>query len=302
MYTSGSTGLPKGVMIEHRGIANYVQAVIVDRCMSEADRQLQVTSIGFDVSLGEILPALCVGASLHPFPQSVTERRGALRDFIDARGITAIHAAPSLLQTVDRAGESLRVVEAGGEPCTPAMVARWSPGRCFLNGYGPTEATVGVSSARLDHGTPITVGRPHPNVRLYVVDRDLEPCPIGATGEIVVGGVQVGRGYLGRPDLTAEVFLADPFSEEPGGQLYKTGDIGRWRADGTLECLGRVDEQIKIRGVRLEPGEVEATLCRHPSVKHCAIVPRNLGTPGASLDAYVVPDDASDDVKNLSHI
>ncbi|HEV2734418.1 MAG TPA: non-ribosomal peptide synthetase, partial [Longimicrobiaceae bacterium] len=201
---------------------------------------------------------------------------------------------PSALAALPRAElPDLRVVLAGGEAVPAELVRRWGPGRAFWNVYGPTENSVRISFGVCrpeEHRIP-PIGRPLANVRAYVLDRHLEPVPPGIPGELYSAGDGVTRGYLGRPDLTAERFLPDPFGA-PGGRLYRTGDLARWRADGELEYVGRTDFQVKIRGFRIEPGEVEAVLARHPAVHECAVVARDDGR-GPYLAGYVVAADGA---------
>src|SRR5690606_837313 len=176
-----------------------------------------------------------------------------------------------------------------GEACPPELLRRWLPGRRIFNGYGPTETTVCATAARWDGGARLPVGRPIDNVRVYVVDAGLRPVPVGVPGELLVGGIGVARGYLGRPELTARRFVPDPFSDEPGARLYRTGDLVRWLPDGQLDFLGRADHQVKVRGFRIELGEVEAVLGEHPGVRECVVLVRERAPGDRRLVAYTVP-------------
>jgi acyl-coenzyme A synthetase/AMP-(fatty) acid ligase len=215
-----------------------------------------------------------------------------LADVIDRDLLTLVVLPPSLLNALpDRSYPSLRTIAVGGEACSAATVARWANGREFINGYGPTEATVysAIARCRPGHGPP-PLGQPIQNTRLYVLDRHGQPVPVGVPGELYIGGAGVARGYRQRPDLTAERFVPDPFGSEPGARLYRTGDLVRWLPDpsANLEFLGRIDQQLKIRGYRIEPGEIESLLREHPLLDEAVVVARADGPAGPRLVAYVV--------------
>jgi amino acid adenylation domain-containing protein len=290
LYTSGSTGRPKGVVVPHRGIVNlllHAGSRLLD--LSADSRVLQTTSPSFDVSVLEIFATLGTGATLFLLPRETLLSGPGLADELRRLRISAMAAVPSLIATIPEGDfPALRTVLAGGEPCPAETAVRWSAGRRFVNGYGPTETTIfstafpvaGQPTGEPPQGPPI--GRPLANTRVWVMDRRGRPVPAGAPGELWLGGAGVARGYHGRPDLTAERFVPDPFME--GGRLYRTGDLARWRPDGNLEYLGRIDYQVKIRGHRVECGEVEAELARHGSVRQAAVIGRD-----GRLAAYVVP-------------
>ena len=289
VYTSGSTGRPKGVVLEHRGLLNLVRAKI-NRFQIEPDaRVLQYVSFGFGVSVADVLTTLVAGGTLvvrGPEPLAGSDLARTLRD----QRITHLVVPPSVLATMPETSlPRLRTVVVGGEPCAADLVQRWAPGRRFVQAYGPTEATVCSSTALCtpDDGRP-PVGRPLPGVRMLIVDQNLAPVPPGMTGEVLIGGVGLARGYLDRPDLTAERFVPDPTGQHPGERCYRTGDLGRIRPDGQFELLGRDDAQLQLRGIRVEAGDVEAALRAHPSVAEAAVAIRRHATSGDLLVGYVV--------------
>ncbi|MQY25999.1 non-ribosomal peptide synthase/polyketide synthase [Nocardia aurantia] len=295
IYTSGSTGVPKGVAVTHRNVVNLVSHA---RPVVTGDRVLMQTSIAFDVSTYEIWPTLCGGARL-VLPEQRRPDPAEIASVIETCSVTRMFATPPLLAALlDHAGSRpgtplgslTRVFAAGSE--LPAALARRLraeyPGTRVVNGYGPTETTVYVADHELtdEIGDAVPIGRPLPNVRLYVLDSGLAPVPVGVPGELYVAGTQVARGYRGRAALTAARFVADPF-DPAGGRLYRTGDVVRWNADGRLAFLGRADDQVKIRGFRVEPGEVEAVLAHHPSVSQAVVVARADESGGRQLIGYV---------------
>ncbi|MCY0989399.1 amino acid adenylation domain-containing protein [Nannocystis sp. ILAH1] len=297
MYTSGSTGRPKGVMNIHRGVVNRLLDMQRTIPLGPDDRLLQKTPCGFDISVYEFFWPLLAGATV------VMARPGGHRDpaylveAIRAHAITTIHFVPPMLaafleQVDPRACRSLRRVLCTGDILAPALV-RTCHARLDVevhNLYGPTEAAIEVTAHCCERGVDlaaIPIGRPIANCTIYVLDRRGEPVPPGAPGELHIGGVQVSRGYWGRPGLTGERFVPDPFAAAPGQRLYRTGDLARWRSDGVLEFLGRLDHQVKIRGVRVEPGEIEVVLREHPAVRDGLIVVHDDGGE-RRLVAYVV--------------
>jgi amino acid adenylation domain-containing protein len=299
IYTSGSTGQPKGVMIPHRGIVNRLVWMQEAYGLRPEDRVLQKTPFGFDVSLWEFFWPLLVGARLVFARPEGHKDPEYLVDLIAREGITTLHFVPSMLEAFLEAPgveslTSLRRVLVSGEALPPRLVERFFArlGHAELhNLYGPTEASVDVSSwhATLDPlPTPVPIGRPIANHRLHVVDRDLEAQPAGAHGELLLGGLGLARGYLGRPDLTAAAFVPDPFGGKPGGRLYRTGDLVRQLPDGNVQYLGRLDHQVKIRGFRIEPGEIEVALARQPGVREAVVLAREEAGE-KRLVAYVVP-------------
>jgi amino acid adenylation domain-containing protein len=308
LFTSGSTGTPKGVMIPHRGIVNRLLWMQEAYGLTPQDRVLQKTPFSFDVSLWEFFWPLLVGARL-VFARSEGHRDPAyLADLIAREGITTLHFVPSMLQVFLESQEtfhlpSLRRVMASGEALPPELARRFYSriaGAELHNLYGPTEASVDVSFWPCDPDPArgvVPIGRPIANLRLHVVDPGLRLQPIGVAGELLLGGVGLARGYMGRPDLTAAAFVPDPFGEAPGGRLYRTGDLVRTLPDGNVEFLGRIDHQVKIRGFRIELGEIEAVLASHPGVRECVVVARE-DVPGSRyLAAYLAGDAKPDDLR-----
>ncbi|KAF1006889.1 MAG: Tyrocidine synthase 3 [Luteibacter sp.] len=295
IYTSGSTGQPKGVMVEHRGVCNLATMQREVFAVDASSRVLQCASFSFDACLFEMVMALCNGASLHLPPSGAMVASATLAGLLLDEGITHATLTPSVLSGVDAVPSSLpllRVLAVAGEACPSALVDRWAPGRTFINAYGPTETTVWATWHACVPGTDQRppIGRPVGNTTVYVLDAHGKPAAPGASGELYIGGVGVARGYLGRDALTRERFVPDVFSDRAGATLYRTGDLVRWLDDGTLDFLGRVDDQVKLRGLRIEPGEVEARLADVSGVRECAVVLRE-DTPGdARLVAYVIGD------------
>jgi amino acid adenylation domain-containing protein len=288
IYTSGSTGRPKGTLLRHQGLCNTALRIADAMALHSRSRVLQFASVSFDASVWEIFPALMVGASVHLAPREELVPGEPLHALLRRRSITAAILTPSVLAQLDPRGlETLETLASGGEACTADLVERWSAGRRFLNAYGPTEVTICSSIATEVEAQRITIGRPFHNVQAYVLDTRLRPVPVGVPGELYIGGLGLARGYLGRPELTAERFIPHPFSREPGARLYRTGDLARWREDGQLEYLGRTDFQVKLRGYRIEPGEIEARLLEHPGLREAVVV--RAGAAGEErLVAYVV--------------
>nr|WP_239989593.1 MupA/Atu3671 family FMN-dependent luciferase-like monooxygenase [Corallococcus macrosporus] len=289
IYTSGSTGVPKGVLVPHHGLCNTLGTVIRAHGVGPGRRVLQAAALGFDASVLEVLSTLVAGAELHLVSRESLLPGAPLREVLEARGITTVTLTPSSLSQLEPEGlPTLETVISAGEACTPALARRWKPGRRLLNGYGPTEASVCATlSTELDVERP-DIGRPVANMRAYVLDGWGQPVPPGVPGELYLGGPGVARGYLGRPELTAERFVPDALSGEAGARLYRTGDRVRFLADGRLEYLGRTDFQVKLRGFRIELGEVEAALRQHPEVRDAVAVVRE-DSPGARrLVGYVV--------------
>jgi amino acid adenylation domain-containing protein len=300
IYTSGSTGRPKGVMNAHRGVVNRLVWMQAHFGIGADDVVLQKTPFSFDVSVWEFFWPLQQGARLVMARPDGHRDPAYLRDVVEREGVTTLHFVPSMLQPfveAVKAGRcaSLRHVVCSGEALPPALVRRFHDrfaGPVVLtNLYGPTEAAVDVSCwtcPRDGAAGVVPIGRPVWNTALYVLDAGLQPVPVGVPGELYIGGVQVARGYLGRAGLTAERFVPDPFSAEGGARLYRTGDRARWRADGAIEYLGRLDDQVKVRGFRIEPGEIESALLAQPGVSAAAVIVRGEGDE-AALVAYVVP-------------
>jgi amino acid adenylation domain-containing protein len=297
IYTSGSTGRPKGAQIPHRGICNRLLWMQDAYRLSAADRVLQKTPYSFDVSVWEFFWPLLTGARL------VIAKPGGHRDsaylvrLIAEQQVTVLHFVPSMLQVfLEEPGlercTSLRHVVCSGEALPWELQKRFY-GRLSANLhnlYGPTEASVDVTSWACERWSDlgvVPIGRPIANTQMYVLDRYLQPVPPGIPGELHIGGVGLARGYLKRPELTAEKFIPDPFGAA-GARLYKTGDMARWRSDGSLEYLGRLDHQVKIRGFRIELGEIEAVLGQHAGVREAVVLAREDGPAGKHLVAYIV--------------
>jgi amino acid adenylation domain-containing protein len=288
IYTSGSTGKPKGVIVTHVGLPNLAYAHCKHLAIRPGSRVLQYASIHFDASVFELAATFYAGATLVLLNEE--QRVGQLLSsaLSDLR-ITHATLPPIALGGLEGSmPSSLSGLVVAGEVCTPALTVRWAAGRRMINAYGPTETTVcATMSEPLKAQELPSIGRPIRNTRVYVLDRALNPMPVGASGELYVAGVGLARGYLNCPTVTAERFLANPFGP-PGSRMYRTGDLARWRSDGTLEFLGRVDRQVKIRGHRIELGEVEAVLAEEPGVSQVTLSVRDDRPGGDYLVAYVV--------------
>jgi amino acid adenylation domain-containing protein len=290
IYTSGSTGKPKGVMVEHRGLTNMAEAQLKTFGVGPRDRVLQFSSLSFDISIWDIVLALNAGATLCLEPAPALRPGSGLTRLLAERGVTVVTLLPSVLATLSPEELlDLRLVIAGAEVCPAEVAARWVPGRRFVNGYGPTEATIWATYADCRDGSRRPpIGRPIANTQTYVLDSHLQPVPVGVSGELYIGGVGLARGYLGRPDLTAERFIPDPFGAA-GGRLYRTGDVVRHLPNGNIEFLGRADLQVKVRGYRIELGEIESAIAESPQVREAVVALRESRGSEKRLVAYVVP-------------
>jgi amino acid adenylation domain-containing protein/FkbM family methyltransferase len=320
IYTSGSTGTPKGVMIMHRGIGNLAAAQIRAFGIDTDSRVLQFASPSFDASVSEVITALLAGATLYLAPAAALLPGPNLIDLLREQAITTATFPPAVLAVLPGAQlPALQTIIAAGEACPAELVARWGAGRRFLNAYGPTEGTVCATIAQCNvDQRPPPIGRPIANTQIYLLDQHGQPVPVGVPGELYIGGVQLARGYVGRPELTAERFVPNPFADQrpttndrrtthsdaitqnsnaqrvpetQNSRLYRTGDLARYRPDGNIEFLGRIDHQVKIRGFRIELGEIEAVLSQHPAVQESVVVAREATTGSKQLIAYVVPSD-----------
>ena len=269
IYTSGSTGEPKGVLGHHRGLVNLVAAQRHEFGLREADRVLQFASLSFDAFLWELAMAWGSAATLVTAPWERLLPGASFAEMLRDDGVTALTIPPSILAEVPHDGElpDLRLLVVAGEACPANLTRRWAADRAMFNAYGPTETTIWASVARCVAGEAPPIGRAIGNLRLHVLDESLHPVPAGVSAEICVGGAGITRGYLDRPDLTADRFVPDPFATEPGSRLYRTGDIGRVLPDGSVRYERRRDVQVKIRGFRVEPEEARTVLAAHPRLQ-----------------------------------
>jgi amino acid adenylation domain-containing protein len=295
IYTSGSSGQPKGVEITHRGLSNLVSWHRRAFAVSTADRASQLAALSFDAAVWEVWPYLAAGARIHLADAVAVNEPTAVRDWLLSEGITIGFLPTPLAEQIMRldwpAKSSLRVLLTGAD-----TLHHYPPRKLpflLVNNYGPTEcAVVATSGTVLPDERPDrlpSIGRPIDNVQVFIVDEHMQQVPPGESGEICIGGAGVARGYRNRPDLTEEKFVRNPFSVDQDGFLYKTGDLGRYLADGQIEFLGRVDEQVKVRGFRIEPAEIVKVLDEHPGVRASMVVARELVSRDKQLIAYFVP-------------
>lgn len=306
IYTSGSTGRPKGVCIEHRNIVNYVLGV-VDRFQLEPGMSYAtVSTIAADLGNTVIFPALVTGGCLHVISQERAESQAMLSDYFSREKIDVLKIVPSHLAALQSGENPEQVMPArrlilGGESSRLDWIERlraWSPNCAIYNHYGPTETTVGVLTYQVGTQLPSTrsgtlpLGRPLPNSRIYILDAEGQPVPVGEQGELCIGGRGVARGYLNRPDLSAEKFVPDPFSTDPRARLYRTGDLARYLPDGTIEFCGRIDHQIKLHGYRVELGEIEGVLREQGAVQEAVVLAREDQSGHQQLVAYVAGEQA----------
>ncbi|HEY0603797.1 MAG TPA: amino acid adenylation domain-containing protein [Herpetosiphonaceae bacterium] len=298
LYTSGSTGQPKGVVVTHASAVNYL-CWFMRTGGAELDHLPALTRIIFDPSLKQLFGPLLVGKAVWLLPDELLSQPALLVEALNSREQAGLNYVPSLWSTILDAVESgyaplpttLKSVFVGGEQLPPGLVARSQrllPDLRIWNLYGPTEATVNATAALIRNGEQLSIGRPIANTQTYILDAQLQPVPIGVPGELYIGGVGVARGYLNRPELTAEKFLPDPFANESGARLYRTGDLVRYLPDGRIDFLGRIDHQVKIRGFRIELGEIEAALLRSPLVRDALVLLREDRPGEQRLVAYVV--------------
>jgi amino acid adenylation domain-containing protein len=304
IYTSGSTGAPKGAMIEQRGLFNHLLSKISDLELSASDVVAQTSPQSFVISIWQFLAPLMVGARVHICADEETRDPALLMQAISREGITILEIVPSLLREILqpcpsksalRALTRLRSLISTGESLAPDLCRLWFryfTGVPLINAYGATECSDDVATNRLtappSSSAAMPIGRPIANARLYVLDRYLQPVPIGIVGELHVGGISVGRGYLNDREQTRRSFLRDPFSKSRAARLYRTGDLARWRSDGMLECFGRIDHQVKIRGCRIEIEEIEHVMMEYSGVQSAVIVARDNMDGGTQLIAYLV--------------
>ncbi len=310
IYTSGSTGKPKGVMVEHRGMLNHLYAKVETLGLTAADVVAQTATQCFDISVWQLLAAWLVGGQVRIYGGDVAVDASEMRERLERDEISIVEVVPSFLRVLLEVGDTgekheqeesfrhLRWMIATGEALAGNVCQQWLekyPAIPMLNAYGPTECSDDVShhiimtapgEREVARGVP--VGKAIGNMRIYVLDRRQELQPVGIVGEVYVGGVGVGRGYVGDAMKTAEVFMPDPWSELAGGRMYRTGDIGKYQADGAIEYLGRTDQQVKVRGYRIELGEIEAILNEYPTIQECVVVAREQTSGDKRLVAYIV--------------
>lgn len=288
IYTSGSTGSPKGVLVEHKGLCNLAHALASACGVRPTSRVLQFSRLSFDASVFEFSMTFHAGATLCLMESDQWDVAQILKD----RRVNIALLPPSLLaQLLEGDFDELRTLVVGGEACPSAYAERWGTRCALINAYGPTEATVCATVHAYAGGDDIPIGRPLQNTRIYILDSNFDPLPIGVIGELFIGGVGVARGYLNRQDLTREKFLRDPFAGEADARMYRTGDRGRYLPDGSIQFFGRIDDQVKVRGYRIELGEIEARLLQHPSIRQAAVVVQGKDEQ-RRLVAYVVSSSA----------
>ena len=300
MYTSGSTGQPKGAMIQHSGLVNYLCWAIKTYAVEGKGSVPVHSSIAFDSTVASLYPPLLTGGQIELLPEDVGAQNllAALRQVKNRSKVVITPAHLELLNqqlSPEEMAGMTKVLVIAGETLPAERLSKWrdfAPATRLINEYGPTEATVGCCAYEVQAGDPrngpVPIGKAIANAQLYVLDPELHPVPPGVMGELYIGGAGVGHGYLNKPELTSERFLDDPFSGRSGARLYKTGDLVRQRKDGVLEFLGRADHQVKVRGFRIELGEIEVTLAGHPGVQSCTVLARE-DTPGnKQLVAYLV--------------
>ncbi|MCB9100063.1 MAG: amino acid adenylation domain-containing protein [Anaerolineales bacterium] len=299
IYTSGSTGKPKGVQLEHQGVVNFLTTMRQEPGLAPDDVLLSVTTLSFDISVLEVFLPLTTGAQLVVVSRATAADGKRLAAELEQSGTTVMQATPATWRLLIESGwsglASLKIL-CGGE-ALPRDLANQLLDRCaaLWNVYGPTETTIWSTTIQVQPGeNAISIGRPIGNTQCYVLDAELQPAPIGVPGELHIGGDGLARGYLKRPELTNEKFIADPFRDKPGARLYKTGDLVHYRPDGTIEFLGRIDHQVKIRGFRIELGEIESVLTQHPAV-HMAVVTDREDVPGdRRLVGYIIPNNGDE--------
>ncbi|MBC1218436.1 amino acid adenylation domain-containing protein [Nostoc sp. UCD121] len=292
IYTSGSTGKPKGVLLQHRGLSNLAASQIEVFNIQPINRILQFASLSFDASIFEIVMALQTGATLYLANKESLLPGQPLLKLLREKAITHVTLPPAVLAVLPTESlPALQTIICAGESCTDDIVKRWwnSPRR-FFNAYGPTEATVWSTVAEISTmSEKLSIGRPITNTKIYILDKYLQPLPIGIIGELCISGEGLAQGYLNRPELTIEKFIPNPFSDKKGAQIYKTGDLARYRLNGNIEFLGRIDNQVKIHGFRIELSEIETVLSQHHSVQKAVVIVKKNVSGDKYLVAYIVP-------------
>jgi len=305
IYTSGSTGQPRGVQVTHANLSNLVAWHLATFGLNHTDRTTQLASLGFDAAVWEMWPSLAVGASLHLPPDMLRMSAMSLGNWLVEKRISISFVPTALVEHLMTSAwpdhTPMRYLLTGGDTLHhyPSASLPFS----VINNYGPTETTVvatsGPISAHESSETRPTIGRPIANVSIHILDENKKPLPAGTVGEIYIGGAGVARGYLNRPELTANKFIPDPFSAIPGARLYRTGDLGYFLPDGQISYVGRIDEQIKLRGYRIEPNEIVTVLNGHPEVKESAVIARPDANGAVRLLAYVVTTGGTPAVKEF---
>lgn len=302
IYTSGSTGKPKGVAVEHQQLLNYLQGILKRLDLPTGASFATVSTFAADLGNTAIFSALCTGGCLHVVSSERASDPQALADYCRQHPIDCLKIVPSHLEALLASADSTDFLPRqrlilGGEACSWELIKKIqqvAPDCVIFNHYGPTETTVGVLTYQVEDipvnpsSQTVPLGRPIANTQVYVLDRHLQPVPIGVPGELYIGGNNLARGYLNQPELTAERFICHSFSKEQEARLYKTGDLVRYRADGNLDFLGRIDDQVKIRGFRIELGEIEAVLCQHPGIQQAVALIREDEPGNKRLVAYVI--------------
>jgi amino acid adenylation domain-containing protein len=307
IFTSGSTGKPKGAMVEHRGMLNHLYGKIFDLELTGDDRVVQNAPQSFDVNVFQFVVALLLGGTTHIYGDRIAHSPQKLMQAVADDGITFLEVVPTIMRVMvdilsSGKGEKynfskLRWLMSTGDTLPLSLTREWLalyPDIPVMNSYGPTECSDDIAhypilTSPSESVISIPIGRPIANMKTYILDSYLSPVPIGVTGEIYVGGIGVGKGYINDPERTALAFMSDPFSDVPGARMYKTGDLGRYLPDGNLEFLGRIDFQVKVSGHRIELKEIEAVLEKHPAVKDVIVTTHTLDTSRQVLVAYVVP-------------
>jgi amino acid adenylation domain-containing protein len=293
IYTSGSTGQPKGVQLAHRGVVNFLTTMAHKPGLTAADTLVAVTTLSFDIAVLELFLPLCNGARLVIADKDVASDGLRLMELIERSDTTIMQATPAtwqLLLSANWEGKAGLKILCGGEPLPRELADRLlATGAELWNMYGPTETTIWSSVARVRAEGPVTIGKPIGNTQMYIVDEQMRPVPVGAPGELCIGGDGVAKGYFRRPGLTQERFVANPFDPD-GSLLYKTGDLARYRSDGEIECLGRNDNQVKVRGYRIELGEIETVMAAHPAVTQAVVAAREDREGDKRLVGYLIAD------------
>ena len=308
IYTSGSTGVPKGVELEHRSLVNFLVSMKECPGIVPDDVLLAVTTLSFDIAGLELWLPLVIGARIVLLDRNEASDGFQLLKYINDKQATILQAVPAtwrMLLETEWAGSPRLKMLCGGEALPRELANRLlAKGGELWNMYGPTETTIWSTVARIqDDKLPIFIGQPVANTQLHILDANLQPVPAGVSGELHIGGLGLARGYHNRPELTAEKFIRDPFSREPGARLYKTGDLARMRGQGQIEVQGRIDHQVKIRGFRIELGEIEARLSEHPMVSEAVVMAQDSTGGSKQLVAYIVPKAgaATVDTHHLAH-